>query len=563
MIESLHIKNYALIDDLTVNFKPGLNIFTGSTGAGKTIIIGALSLALGERASEDSIRTGTDETIIEADITNKTDNIEALAAIENPQNLIIRREIKRNGRSRVYLNDRQITLALLKEVGQELADISGQHRQRGLTDSSSHLEIIDRYAGLGKESNDLAESFKCFNQIKSDLNRYQNDRQRIISEKDLLEFQIKEIAAASLTEGEDEELEKEKLQLANAESIKAVCQVCMNILFDDEGSSSERIRTAIKELMRMAKYSQQAEKIGRKLEELSIHLDEAGISIRDLENSFDFDPGRQEIVEDRLALIKKLKRKYGQSIEDILKYHEDARAKLSDFEDLDDTIARLKLELEKSRLELSEKARQISENRKKAASKLEKDVMTHLGDLAMKSAEFKVGFRTEEHKDGPYKVGSKTLSGDQNGYDIIEFLICPNPGEELKPLVTTASGGELSRILLAIISSLVDAFPRDTLVFDEIDSGISGKVASQVGKKLQKLAENRQVICITHLQQIASRGEAHFKVYKGKNRGRTVTKVKFLEGDQRVEEIARLLAGEKISDVAIGGAQKLLEEGRN
>ena len=563
MIESLRIVNYALIDDLTVEFKPGLNIFTGSTGAGKTIIVGALSLALGERASEEAIRTGSEQTLIEATVSASNSGISELIEPDDAERIIIRREIKKNGRSKVIINDRQITLTTLKDLGQRLTDISGQHRQRGLTDPSSHLEIIDRYTGLESELDDLAGLYKAYNGQRAELTKLENRREQIIAEKELLEFQVKEIEGAGLIEGEDEALEKEKIQLAHAESVKAACQVVHTILFDDDGSSLERIQTAIKELGKTAKFSDQAEAITKKLEVFAINLEEAGGDIRDLEQNFEFDPGRQDIVEDRLTLIKKLKRKYGNTIPNILNFLDEAKVKAHGYADLDSKITELKSELAQSRKELSQRAIDISKMRKAAALKLEKDVMKHLGDLAMKGAEFKVNFTAMEDSSGAYQIGRKSLAGDESGFDIVEFLICPNPGEELKPLASTASGGELSRILLAIISSVVDAFPRDTLVFDEIDAGISGEVASQVGKKLQKLAQNRQVICITHLQQIASRGEVHFKVYKGKSKGRTVTKVKLLDGDQRIEEIARLLAGEKISDVALDGAARLLEEGRN
>ncbi len=563
MIETLHIKNYALIDNLTVEFKPGLNIFTGSTGAGKTIIIGALSLALGERASEDSIRTGTEQTLIEADVKPQNGSALGSTEFENEDSLLIRREIKRSGRSKVSINDRHVTLTTLKDIGLRLADISGQHRQRGLTDQSSHLEIIDNYAGLRDDLETLAEFYRDYENRKSELSRLQNERDKVISEKELLEFQIKEIDDAGLEAGEDTALETEKTQLAHAETVKATCTSVCRILFDDEGASLERLQTAIKEFGRIVKYSDKAEAITRKLEELSIHLDETGNSIRELEQGFEFDPGRQDIVEDRLVLIKKLKRKYGGSIEEILRYSQQAQTRISQYHDLDSKIETLTGDLIESRKKLSQMAISISQKRRKVAGKLEKDIERHLAELAMKEAKFKVGFTARESDDGPFQVNQHNLQGDETGFDIVEFLICPNPGEELKPLASTASGGELSRILLAIISSIAEAFPRDTLVFDEVDTGISGEVASQVGKKLQKLAQSRQVICITHLQQIASRGEVHFKVYKGKSKGRTITKIKLLDGDDRVEEIARLLAGEKISDVAKDGAARLLEEGRS
>lgn len=563
MIESLHIRNYALIEDLVIDFKPGLNIFTGSTGAGKTIIVGALGLALGERASEESIRTGSEETLVEAEISIQDREAFAGDDLDGADRLLVRREIKRDGRSKVVLNDRQITLTKLKDIGYLLADISGQHRQRGLTDAVGHLQIIDRYAGLGEKLSELAVAYKQYIGLKSKLDNLTGKKEQMIAEKELLEFQIKEIEAASLAIGEDEALEKEKLQLVNAEVIKTACQHCRDMLYNDDGAAAERLQSAEKELSRIAKYSDKTEGLQGRLQELSINLNEIDQAIGDLADNFEFDPGRLEMVEDRLALIKKIKRKYGQSIPEIQDFQDDAKAKAAKFEDLDGMIRQLLADLKQSQKELSEKGQFISAKRKEKAAKLEKEVIKHLEDLSMKGAQFKAGFRVNESETGPYRVGAENFNGDETGYDLVEFSICPNPGEELKPLASTASGGELSRILLAIISALVDAFPRETLVFDEIDSGISGEVASQVGKKLVKLAQSRQVICITHLQQIASRGQAHFKVYKGKSGGRLVTRVKALEGDQRIEEIARLLAGEKISDITLDSAAELLEEGQS
>ncbi|MCP4581965.1 MAG: DNA repair protein RecN [candidate division Zixibacteria bacterium] len=563
MIETLHINNYALIEDLTIEFKPGLNIFTGSTGAGKTIIIGALGLAFGERASEEAIRTGAKAAIIETEVSCVTNNDFTAVEFVNPDSYIIRREIKKDGRSRAFIDNRQVTLTNLKEIGGNLADITGQHRQKGLTDPTSHIQIIDIYAHLENENDELSRLFRKNNNLKSELSTLQKKQDDWAAEKELLEFQIKEIELASLEEDEDKRLEQEKLQLVNAEKIKSVCRICENSLFTEDGSASERIKSSIKELDRIVLFSDKAESLKNKLNELSIILDESGISIREMAESFEYDSGRLEIVEDRLVLIKKLKRKYGQNINEITQYCENAKVKVGQYEDINEALARLTKDIVAHQIILSEKAQAISAARRKAAAKLEKQVVKHLTDLAMKGADFKVKFMTNQSDSGPYLVEMKNFTGDETGFDIIEFLICPNPGEKLKPLASTASGGELSRLMLAIISALIDSLPRETLVFDEIDTGISGEVASQVGKKLQKLAKNSQVICITHLQQIASRGETHFKVYKGKSKGRSVTKIKMLEGDQRVAEIARLLAGEKISEIALDGANQLLQEGRS
>ncbi len=563
MLETLHITDYALIDDLTIEFKPGLNILTGSTGAGKTIIFGALGLSMGEKASGEIIRTGAKAATVEAEFSyNKIpdplfDNI-----INDSESIIIRREINRDGRSRAYTNTRQITLQHLRTIGAKLTDIIGQHKQKGLTDSSGHRQILDLYAGLAADLRQLSDLYKQYYKLKSECDDLKSRQEKSTAEKELLEFQIKEIESACLAEEEDDHLQKEKLQLVNAEKAKTSCRICYDSLFDEDGSAAERFRNAVKEIGHICKFSNRAEVIKSKIDELAINLDEVGILLRDLSDSFEFDQSRLEIVDDRIALINKLKRKYGRTIGKILEYCEEAKTRAAGFENLNEEFKKASGELKNCQDRLSKKAYDVSRKRRDAAVALEKEVVKHLSDLAMKGSDFKVGFELKENADGPFIIDQKILAGNEHGFDNVEFLICPNPGEQLKPLATTASGGELSRILLAMCSALVDVFPKDTLVFDEIDTGISGEVASQVGRKLQKLAENRQVICITHLQQIASRGKVHFKVYKGKNKGRSVTRVKKLEGDQRVAEIARLLAGEKISDIALDGAAKLLKEGR-
>ena len=567
MLESIRISNYALIDNLTIEFSPGLNIFTGSTGAGKTIIIGALGLALGERASEDSIRTGARNATVEAvfSTSNKTDELRRLEVardlIDDKESLIIRREINRDGRSRAFVNNYRVTIQSLKNIGANLADITSQRHHKSLLDPNIHRQILDDYAGLQGEIRELADIFKKYNQLKSELEDIKKKQAESTAEKELLEFQIKEIESSSLAEGEDEQLEQEKLQLINAERIKTACYICQSNLFDDNGSVSSRLNSAAIELGHILKFSMLAEKIKNAIDEYIINLEDIGTMLRELSDNIEFDPVRLEVVEERITHIKRLKRKYGQTIGEILQYCQRAKEKVAGYEDLDDLVKKLNDDYKSCRIELSAMAEKISRRRKKAALEMEQKVIQHLSDLAMQNSDFKVYFDIKEDPDGPFMINSKSYAGDDSGFDKVEFLICANPGEQLKPLASTASGGELSRVLLALCSVLSGVLPRDTLVFDEIDSGISGKVATQVGKKLQMLAKKRQVICITHLQQIASRGIAHFKVYKGKSGKRSVTRVKRLSGDQRVTEIARLLAGERISDVALDGASQLLEEG--
>jgi DNA repair protein RecN (Recombination protein N) len=563
MLDSIRIVNFALIDELTVDFKRGLNIFTGSTGAGKTIIIDALGLALGERASDESIRTGENQTTIEAIFSKPSSIIMTEFDLGDSDELIVRREINRDGKSKAFINNKLVTLQNLRGLGADLASVTGQHEQKGLMDNTSHRVILDNFAGLKDELMHLEEAYNDYTRIKGDLETVIKKQAESSAERELLVFQIKEIENASLSEGEDEKLDREKLQLVNAETIKTICQLCREITFEESGSVSERLKASFKEMTKAVKYSDLAEVIRTKIEEQLLNLEEIDGLIYKLESSYEMDPARLEILEDRINLIKKLKKKYGHSITEINDFLNQAKSKLSGYEDLGGQIKILASELDSCRTKLSSQGAEISAKRKKAALKIEKEVVGHLTDLAMQGSSFKVDFQYRPDPDGPFLIGTQSLAGDQTGYDKIEFLICANPGEGLKQLSSTASGGELSRILLALCSALSQVYPAQTLVFDEIDSGISGEVASQVGKKLQKLAQTRQVICITHLQQIASRGEAHFKVYKGKVKGRAVTRIKALEGQDRLAEIARLLAGEKISDITLDSAAQLLEEGNN
>ncbi len=561
MLESLRIVNFALIDELTVDFKKGLNIFTGSTGAGKTIIVDALGLALGQRASDESIRTGETRAVIEAVFDKSSVSLQAEIEPPDSDQIILRREVNRDGKSKAFINDRQVTLQSLRSIGDDLASITGQHEQKGLMDSDSHRLILDSYAEIKDDLKRLAETYCEFQNKNAELMALQSKQSESASERELLAYQIQEIEQASLLEGEDEELEKEKIQLVNAETVKTICRLCREVAFEESGSVSERLKACVREMAKAARYSEKADDIKVKFEEQLLNLEEIDNLLYKLESAFEADPGRLEIVEDRITLIKKLKKKYGQSISQIHEYLAQAKQKLESFEDLGGRIKSLTADLNACREKLSRLASDVSSKRKKAAQRIEKAVISHLADLAMPGASFKVDFRVQPDPGGPYLIESRTLAGDQTGFDKVEFLICANPGEGLKPLSSTASGGELSRILLALCSVLSQAYPAQTLVFDEIDSGISGEVASQVGKKLQRLAQTRQVICITHLQQIASRGEAHFKVYKGKSKGRAVTRIKLLEGKERLAEIARLLAGEKISDITLDSAAQLLEEG--
>jgi len=561
MLESLHISAYALIDDLTVNFKKGLNIFTGATGAGKTIIVGALSLVTGGKGGENLIRSGDSKAVVEAEFGVCDYVRKAIPEFAGEDRIILRREMTRDGKNRASINGRQVTLGQLKTIGSALVNITGQHQQKGLLDTTTHRTILDDFAGLHKDVDRLKSLYLEFRRLKADLDNLKMKQAAIEAERELLSFQIDEIDSAGLTENEDENLEREKQRLVHAEAAKSIISSCRQLLFEDAGSAAERIAQAVRELARLTKMIPSAENLKSELEKQSYELEEFDNGLSRIEKTCDPDPDRLEIVEERLALIKKLKRKYGQTIEEIGDFRNRAAARLNELNDSAGNLMEIEKRLDSVRRSMSVLAAQLSAERQAAAGRLEKETARNLAELSMAGCEFKVKISQQDDSEGDFLIDDKRYAGDSGGVDSVEFLICANPGEGLKPLAATASGGELSRILLAICSSLSQTYPVDTMVFDEIDSGISGEVASSVARKLLKLAQDRQVICVTHLQQIASRGEAHFRVFKGKAKGRSVTRIKLLDENERIAEIARLLSGERISDISLKGAAALLEEG--
>lgn len=560
MLESLHIAGYALIDDLKIDFGKGLNIFTGATGAGKTIIVGALGLVAGGRGGENMIRTGDSKITVEAQFSIN-DSMRGQMPELAESTIILKREISRDGKNKAFLNGKTISLSQLKAIGAMLVSITSQHQQKGLLDTASHRNILDEFAGLQKQAAELNALYLGFQRMKNTLSQLKKSQQTIDAERELLQFQISEIDAAMLKANEEAELESEKQRLIHAETIRAGIANCRQILYDDADSASDRIAQGIRELSKLGKIMSQVDKLREALERQSYELKELELELSRIERGCDPDPARLEIIEERLIHIKRLKRKYGQTVEDIDKFRQEAARRLAELDNLENKIAEMEAKADKMRIAMSNLAASISSKRAAAARLLEKETARNLAELSMAGSEFKVQISQKIDPEGEFIIDGEAFSGDSGGIDMVEFLICANPGEGLKPLASTASGGELSRILLAICSALNLAYPVDTMVFDEIDSGISGEVASAVAKKLQKLSRNRQVICVTHLQQIASRGDAHYRVYKGRAGGRAVTRVKFLDNDGRIAEIARLISGEKVSEIALEGAAALLEEG--
>jgi DNA repair protein RecN (Recombination protein N) len=563
MLSHLHIENFALIDQLDIDFGEGLNVLTGSTGAGKSIIVGALDLILGGRGSEEIIRTGEAACIVEGIFTLESPGLlkrlkDSLdIAVEN-KTITIRREYKRKGGGRAFIEDTQVSLSELKEISEDLADILGQHSHQALLDPATHCEYLDRYAGLEGRVADLRAIFNSAVSLRSDLQSADRVAKEINDRIDLLSFQLNEIELTDLKIGEEEKLKDEKKLLENSQKIRDIVQWTTRILLEDDGSAIEKIGEAEKGLNPIAPASETVKEIAAALRSASDSIRESVNALESLAAKLDDDPLRLEEVNVRLDEIFRLRKKYGGTIEDILKFANNSSGELSSLKAKEFDTKNLKELFDKVALKLSELGQEVSAARKKARPSLEKLVIEKLVLMGIPKAQFQIEITYADNQDGFYIIDSKQLGGDATGFDIVEFQFCANPGEGLKPLAKIASGGEISRVMLALKNAFLHKRGGGCEVFDEIDVGISGDVAAKVARQLKELSKKHQVICITHLAQIASMGDRHFRVFKSAQKGRSVTRVEGLNREERVNEIASLISGEKISPKALAGAEELL-----
>jgi len=564
MLKELSIKNFAIIDQLRVEFRPGLNVFTGETGAGKSIVVDALNLALGERASGDLIRTGSDEAVVEAAFDLNGSGAGAVTGIlaeqgigmEKDEDLIIRRVISSSGKNKIYLNGSLANLATLAAVGRHLADIHGQHEHQSLLALDQQMEMLDSFGGLHGIRAEVAEAYGKLMGVRKKLAELETGERDRAQREDLLRYQKNEIEAAQLKEGEDEELANEQRVLANAEKLAGLARAADEALYTGDGSVLSGLKRAITSAREIAAIDEKLGPVLELLESGRAQIDEAARDMSSYAERVELDPQRLESIGDRLDLIQKLKKKYGSSIREINDFGARAAAGLARMEQSTEEIEKLKSEIQAVKFGLTEKAKELTKKRSAAARELEKKVETELGHLGMKRSQFAVKVGQE--------AGGDTLDGlklGPRGADRVEFLISPNPGEELRPLAKIASGGELSRIMLALKTILVEGDPIPTLVFDEVDAGIGGAVADEVGKKLRRIATRRQVFCITHLAQIASMATSHYGVAKAVRKDRTSTEVRLLEDRERVDEIARMLGGKTITGTTLKHAEEMIERG--
>ena len=565
MLAEIRIRNYALIEDLTVELSPGLNVLSGETGAGKSIIIGALSLLLGDKPDTDMIRTGEDTAQVEGrfDIDKRLAGECSglgipLAEGGDPQ-LLLRRRTERNGRGAAYANDSGVTVAALQKLGDRLVDLHGQHQHQLLLKPEVHLGILDEYAGLGPECQEFAERFHAFEATSAELARIDKELAERKARRELTEFQLKELSGAQVKPGEFEELNRERELLQTAERRFTLVRLLEELLSEQEGSIIGLLGAAAKALAELAELDPGLAERRAMLTEARAGADDLWRELVRYREGIEFSPERMEAVNARLFLIEKLERKYGLSATELPTFEAGLKAELDSIELGNSRRDELARELNGLRKNLTAGADSLSRKRGRARSELEKRLKDEFEALGLGKAALSVSLTRAPDPGGVYERDGVRFRLTPAGVDAAEFLFSANPGEELRPLRKVASGGELSRIMLALKSVLSQADPVPTLVFDEIDVGIGGKVAEAVGKRLARLARAHQVICITHLSQIAKYADRHLLVSKSTRGGRTLTAIRPLDAEGRVEELARMTSGAAVTSTSVAHAREMLE----
>jgi len=561
MLVQLNITDFAIIKDLEITLRPGLNILSGETGAGKSIIINAMNLILGGRASTDLIRSGCREARVEALFSFPEDRrlAEMLTDLGLPFDgeLLIKRTVSREGRNRISINASMATLQMLSLLSSALISISGQYEHQLLLKPDNHLYLLDDFGGLSEERAELAGVFnKCLS-LKEEIARLKKEMNNTLEKQELTRFQIREIEEAEINPGEDEALAEEKRRLQHAEELQEMASEGYQTIYEKNDSVLASISHCAKRMDVGAELDPRLCSIRDGLKEIEVTLEDISFGLRDFQNAVHADPYRLEQVMERLELLNALKRKYGPTLDDVHISRDRLSAMMYDLDEKKERLSQLEAERQELEEDVTDRASALSGKRKKAAKKLEKAVENELQHLHMGETRFQVKFdgdRTGGRQDGKEKAGE--IRAD--GFDRPEFLISPNVGEELRPLSKIASGGELSRIMLAIKTILARTASVETIIFDEVDSGISGATAEVVGEKVLSLAKYHQIICITHLPQIASQGKTHFLVKKEVSNGRTHTIISELDDATRVREIARLVGGKKITSSAVAHAREML-----
>lgn len=566
MLHSLEIKDYALIENIHIEFMGGLNIITGETGAGKSILIDAMSLLLGERASTLVVRKEANKSIIEGIFDIKGNNKVAKLLTENDievfDDLIIRREISVKGSNRCFINDTPVQLSLIQSVGNQLVDLHGQHDHQSLLKINTHLELIDDFGELDVLKNEYKKHYTRISEITKELFSLRSKEEKLGQDKESYEFQLKEINAVSPRIGEEEELKEQLNLLENSENILSLSNEIYCVAYDNESSAHDQL-VEISHLLEKLKNIDL--KFGEKLSELlsAIEIiDDIAKFVRTYSDKIDLEAGTLDEMRERLGALSLLKKRYGGSVEKIIEHRTKLIEELEIVVNYDERIKKFEKELESERFAAGQVASDLSEKRKKVAKNIEREVVGALKELGINDATFRVDFKINKLAESAANyvlIGKEKYKFNASGVDEVEFLVSTNLGEDPKPLAKIASGGEISRIMLALKSILAKSDRLPLLIFDEIDTGVSGRIAQKVGNTLKELSKFHQIISITHLPQIAGYADTHFAVEKIKLGSRVVSSIKKLDEHERVREVAKLLSGEEITEASLKSARELIE----
>jgi DNA repair protein RecN (Recombination protein N) len=563
MLNSLLIKDYALIENIEVQFGKGLNIITGETGAGKSILIDAMSLLLGDRASTEIVRKGSEKSVVEGifDISGnkKVLNLLHENEIEADSELIIRREVSLKGTNRCFLNDTPVNLNLIKDVGNLLVDLHGQHEHQSLLRTETHIEMLDDFANLETLLIDYRKSYSNLLQLQSELKEL-SQKESILKEKqELYGFQINEIDAVSPQQGEEEKLESELKIMENSEKLLSLTNDIYDSVYENKDSIQDKLGDIRNKLSELSKIDKQFDERLSDCESALSLLNEISLFVRSYKDRIDIDPGRLEEIRERLGALNLLKKKYGGSINSVIEHRNKIGMEFELAENFTRKISELVNQIILTRKETGTLAKKLSLERKSAAKKVKKEIEDDLKYLGITDSVFQVKIENERSDSGSYIIiDDKNYKFNEYGYDDVEFFISTNTGEDPKPLVKVASGGEISRIMLALKSILAKSDKLPVLIFDEIDTGVSGRIAQKVGLALKSLAGFHQIIAITHLPQIAGLSDNHYAVEKKKAGDRVVSSIRVLNVEEKVNEIAKLMSGEIVTEAALNGAKELM-----
>ena len=564
MIKSLYIKDFALIDELDVQFERGLNVLTGQTGAGKSIIIGALNMILGERADTEVIRQGADKAISEATI-EVGDNgwmksfFEKNAVDYGPE-LILRREIRQTG-SRAFINDTPVNISVLKQVGDQLVDLHGQHDHQLLLKDENHLGVIDRFDSVQPVLEAYQSEFKKMTELRKKL-RDLNKRERELKEKtELYQFQVKELEAADLNSDEEEELIAEMNLLDNAEDLDQKAAAITEIGNGDEVSLMDMLNTIKLHLEDMARIEPEFESYLKEVTTARISIQETVQFAERYRSGIEFNPQRLESLRRRQAELKRLQKKYSRSIPELIQYYNTIKTELNAAENFDLEIERIEKKISDQAEKLKEKAVDLHEKRLAVGNQLSTEIVQALKNLGIMNGQFEVSVEWLYSDNGWIEMDGQPVDCQEHGCDDVRFFISTNKGEEPKPLAKIASGGEISRVMLSLKSILAKEHHLPVMIFDEIDNGISGNISEKVGREMRKLSEHCQIVAITHQPQIASQAHKHYRVEKMEQGDRTITKIEPLTEEEHIREVASLMSGEEITESALSSARELIERG--